>query len=344
MMIKPHRLRAGDAVAVVAASGGTATMFPQVYERGLAVLRDEFQLDVREFPTTKLDSDALWRDPARRAADLNDAFADPEIKAIISTIGGEDSIRILPYLDVDLARSNPKILLGYSDTSTQLIFYHQHDLITFHGPAVMAGFAQAAHFPELRDHLRMILFDTRPEYRYRPYPDWTEAYTNWTKAERGDELESVRSYEGWHWLQGQGSVQGRLWGGCFETLEMIKGTSYWPGPEFWDGRIVFWETSEGVPSPDQVGKWLRNYGAQGVFDRAAAIMIGRARGYDGARKRELDEAVLRVIADEFGARDLPVVTNLDFGHTDPQWILPIGCLAEVDPVAGEFRLVESPLR
>ena len=104
------------------------------------------------------------------------------------------------------------------------------------------------------------------------------------------------------------------------------------------------ETSEDVPSPDNVARWLRNYGMQGVFDRAAAIMIGRARGYFGERTRELDETVLRIIGDEFGARDLPVVTNLDFGHTDPQWILPLGCLAEVDPAAGEFRLVESPLR
>ncbi len=140
------------------------------------------------------------------------------------------------------------------------------------------------------------------------------------------------------------SARGRLFGGCFETLEQVKGTPFWPGSAFWDGRILVLESSEDVPSPDQVARWLRNYGMQGVFDRAAAILIGRVPRLLRRPKLELDRAVLRIIGDEFGARDLPVVTNLDFGHTDPQWILPLGCLAEVDPAAGEFRLVESPLR
>lgn len=344
MMIKPGRLRAGDTVAVVAASSGSAVMFPRVYQRGLTVLREEFGLNVREYPTTGLDEEALWRDPARRAADLNAAFADPEISAIISTIGGDDSIRILPYLDPEIARNNPKIIMGYSDTSTQLIFYHLHGLITFHGPAVMVGIAQAGHFPEFRDHIRGVLFDNDAGYRFRPYPQWVQSYADWRTAERGDELGEIRQHDGWHWLQGDSIARGRLFGGCFETLEMIKGTRYWPEPEFWVDRVVFWETSELVPSSGQVAYWLRNYGAQGVFDRAAAVMIGRARGYTAEQKRELDAAVLGVIADEFGARDLPVVTNLDFGHTDPQWILPLGCLAEVDPAAKDIRLVESALR
>ncbi|WP_152363013.1 S66 family peptidase [Microlunatus speluncae] len=342
MALKPGRLREGDTVAVVATSAGLAVPFPRVYQRGLAVLREEYGLEVREYPTTRLGSDQLWRDPAERAADLNEAFADPEIAAIITTIGGSDSIRILPHLDPEVARRNPKIMLGYSDTSTQLIFYQQLGLITFLGPSVMAGFAQQHHFPEARDHVRALLFDSKPEYRYRPYPRWSSA--DWDGGERGDEIGPVHDHDGWHWLQGGNPARGRLFGGCFETLEQIKGTQFWPAPSFWDDRILALETSEEAPSPDQVARWLRNYGMQGVFDRAAAILIGRACGYADDQKRELDQAVLRVIGDEFGARELPVVTNLDFGHTDPQWILPLGCLAEVDPAAGEIRLAESPLR
>jgi muramoyltetrapeptide carboxypeptidase LdcA involved in peptidoglycan recycling len=344
VVIKAERLREGDTVAVVATSGGSAVHFPRVYRRGLAVLREAYGLEVREYPTARLDSQALWRDPAARAADLNDAFADPEVAAIIATIGGEDAVRILPHLDAEVACRNPKIMLGGSDTASPLIFYQRHGLITFHGPSVLGGFAQQTHFPAARDHVRALLFDGEPGYRYRPYPQWTDSYADWATAERGDEVGPVHDHDGWHWLQGGTVARGRLFGGCFETLEQLKGTAFWPAPEFWDDRILFLETSEGVPSPGLVGRWLRNYGMQGVFDRAAAIMIGRARGYSDEQKRELDATVLRVIGDEFGARDLPVVTNLDFGHTDPQWILPLGCLAEVDPAVGEFRLVESPLR
>ncbi len=342
MVIKARRLREGDTVAVVATSAGLAVPFPWVYQRGLAVLREDYGLEIREYPTTRLDSAALWRDPAARAADLNEAFADPEIAAIIVTIGGDDSIRILPHLDPEVARRNPKIMLGYSDTSAQLTFYQQHGLITFLGPSVMAGFAQQRHFPAARDQVRALLFDGEPEHRYRPYPHWSTA--DWNGGERGDEIGPVHDHDGWHWLQGSDLARGRLFGGCFETLEQVKGTPFWPEPRFWDDRILVLETSEDGPSPDTVARWLRNYGMQGVFDRASAILIGRARGYTDDQKREFDQAVLRVIGDEFGARDLPVVTNLDFGHTDPQWVLPLGCLAEVDPAAGEFRLVESPLR
>lgn len=79
---------------------------------------------------------------------------------------------------------------------------------------------------------------------------------------------------------------------------------------------------------------------QGVFDRASALLVGRARDYSDAEKAELDETVVGVVAGEFGATSLPIVTNLDFGHTDPQWILPLGVRAEVDVDTRRFRLLE----
>jgi muramoyltetrapeptide carboxypeptidase LdcA involved in peptidoglycan recycling len=141
-------------------------------------------------------------------------------------------------------------------------------------------------------------------------------------------------------LQGASPAEGRLFGGCFEVLEMMKGTRFWPAPGFWDGRILFFETSEDVPPPDTVSYWLRNYGMQGVFDRVSALLVGRPRDYDDAAKARLDELIVRVVAGEFGRPDLPIVSNLDFGHTDPQWILPLGVLATVDPVGRSIRLLE----
>lgn len=338
-LIKPGRLRAGDRVAVMSTSFGAAALFPHVFDRGLAHLRETFGLEIVEYPTARMSPDELWRHPERRAEDLNRAFADPDVRAIITSIGGDDSVRILPYLDAEVARLHPKIILGYSDTSTQLIFYHLAGLVTFNGPSVMAGFAQLRHFPDTAQHIRDLLFEPTEQYDYRPSTRWVDGYVDWTSTTDGDELSDFRAHDGWHWLQGAAPVEGRLFGGCFETLESLKGTRFWPSPDFWAGRVVFLDGSEDTPSIEQVTYWLRNYAAQGVFDDASALLIGRARDYTTEQKHELDRAVLKVVADECGA-DLPVVTNLDFGHTDPQWILPLGCRLQVDPGLRTLRLLE----
>lgn len=338
-LIKPGRLRAGDRVAVVATSFGGPALFPHVFDRGLANLREIFGLEIVEYPTARMDPDDLWRHPERRAEDLDRAFADPDVRAIITSLGGDESVRILPFLDAEVAAHHPKIILGYSDTSTQLIFYHLAGLVTFNGPSVMAGFAQLRHFPETAQHIREVLFEPTEHYDYRPYSRWVDGYVDWASSTAGDELADFRTHDGWHWLQGSAPVEGQLFGGCFETLETLKGTRFWPSPDFWPGRVLFFDTSEVVPSIDQVTNWLRNYASQGAFDQASALLIGRSRDYAAEQKLELDAAVLTVVAEE-GGGDLPVVTNLDFGHTDPQWILPLGCRVRVDPGEQTIRLLE----
>jgi len=338
--IKPPRLKPGDTVAVVSTSWGGPSVFPHVFDRGLDVLRRVFGLEVRELPTARMAARELGENPRRRADDLNAAFADSSIRAIIVSIGGVDSVRILEHLDVSLAVADPKILLGFSDSATQLVFYNQAGLVTFNGPSVMAGFAQLERFDGLAAHVRALLFEPEGSYEYRPYADWTDGYRDWHDPSNAGEVGERRPHDGWHWPQGSGRVEGRLFGGCADVLEMMKGTRFWPEPEFWRDRILFLETSEDKPTPETVGYWLRNYGVQGVFDRVSGALIGRARGYSDSEKVQLDEMVVRVIAREFGAGALPIATNLDFGHTDPQWILPLGVRAEIDVDARRFRLLE----
>jgi muramoyltetrapeptide carboxypeptidase LdcA involved in peptidoglycan recycling len=338
--LKPARLRAGDCVAVVSTSWGGPGVFPHVFDRGLDTLQRVFGLTIRELPTARLAPAELGSNPRRRADDLNAAFADPEIKAIVMSIGGTDSIRILDHLDPSLAVASPKIVLGFSDSTTQLSFYNQAGLVTFNGPSVMAGFAQLEQFPGHADHVRAMLFEPAATYDYRPSADWTDSSPDWSDPANAGGVGERRPHDGWRWLQGRGRVEGRLFGGCADVLEMVKGTRFWPTPDFWQDRILFLETSEDKPSPSQVGYWLRNYGVQGVFDRVSAILVGRARGYTNEEKAELDETLIRIVAGEFGAGALPIVSNLDFGHTDPQWILPLGIRAEVDVDARRLRLLE----
>jgi muramoyltetrapeptide carboxypeptidase LdcA involved in peptidoglycan recycling len=337
---RPPRLHPGDAVAVVATSWGGPTAIPHVYERGVDVLRRVFQLDVREMPTVRLAPAELRADPRARAADLNAAFADPSIRAIFVAIGGDDAVRILPFLEPSLALEDPKILFGFSDTVTQLVFYERAGLVTFNGPSVMAGLAQIEAFPGAAEHIRSVLFEPTPTLDYRPFTTWVDGYANWSDPANAGAVGRLRDHDGWHWLQGSGRAAGRLFGGCGEVLEMLKATRFWPEPSSWDGGIFYIETSEDAPTPETVSYWLRNYGMQGVFDRIRALLVGRARGYPDADKARLDELIVSVVAGEFGRPDLPIVTNLDFGHTDPQWVLPLGVLAEVDTDARTIRLLE----
>lgn len=138
---KPSRLKSGDTIAVLSPSSGLPSLFPHVYQNGLMHLRETFGFKILEMPTAMMDMDTLYRDPKLRADDINAAFANPEVKAIIATIGGDDSVRILEYLDLDVIRKNPKIIMGYSDATTFLTYLNQQGLVTFNGAAIMAGFS-----------------------------------------------------------------------------------------------------------------------------------------------------------------------------------------------------------
>src|SRR5262245_25709210 len=141
-MIKPRRLTAGDVVAVVSPSWGGPARYPDTFAAGLKALAS-LGLQVREYTATRTMNASV----EHRVADLHAAFEDPDVKAIVASIGGDDSVRLLPHLDPTRIRENAKIVLGYSDTTTLLTFLVHHGIVAFHGPAVMAGCAQARAFP-----------------------------------------------------------------------------------------------------------------------------------------------------------------------------------------------------
>ncbi len=141
-------------------------------------------------------------------------------------------------------------------------------------------------------------------------------------------------------LQGSGTVVGELFGGCLEVLDWLRGTPAWPTPEDLEGRLLLVEPSEEKPTPLQAQRILRSLGVLGTFDRIAGILVGRERDYTTEERAEFREAIVETVAFEFGRPDLPIVANLPFGHTDPQWILPIGARASLDVDSRTLRLVE----
>lgn len=337
---KPARLKKGDKVAIVSPSWGGPSSFPHIYENGIKVLK-EWGLEIVEYPTTKMDAGFLRENPQVRAKDINDAFAHPEIKAIFASIGGDDSVRILPFLDKRIIAENPKVLMGYSDTSTLHVFANMQGLVTFYGPSIMAGFSQMESLPEsFKSHVHEILFDPKDSYEYKSYGTYCDGYLDWANKENLGKTNPMKSDDGWHWLQGNSVAQGDLFGGCVEVLEMMKATDFWPSKDFWKGKVLFLETSEEKPSIHYIDHVLRNYGMLGIFDQIRGFIFSRARDYSDEEKKELEEKIISIVAKEFNRSDLPIVANFDIGHTDPQLVMPLGVKIEIDCQAKKVSLIE----
>lgn len=342
-MKKIKKLIPGSRIAIISPSNGLPYLFSDIYELGLKNLKEVLGFEIVEFPTARMSTEELYNNPKLRAEDINRAFKDESIDGIISSIGGYEAVRILKYLDEDVILNNPKLIMGFSDSTAFLAYLNKLGLVTFYGPSIMAGFAQLKSLPiEFQDHLKSFLFSDEIPYSYQAYKKWTNGYKDWNnKATLGECTEFIDN-NGWNFLQEGKKVRGKLWGGCIEVLEFLKGTDYWPDRDFWNDKILFFETSEEKPLPDNVGYMLRNYGIQGILEKVKGIIFGRPKDYSDEEKQELNNLVLDILKKEFNVTDIPVVMNVDFGHTDPKIILPLGCMVEIDPDAKGIILLESP--
>ena len=343
-MIKPRKLQPGDTVAAISLSWGGPGTFPHRYEAGKRQLEDEFGLKVVETAHALKNAEWLYKNPTARAEDLMDAFADSSIKAIISTIGGDDSIRILPYLDLDVIRSNPTIFMGFSDTTITHMACFKAGLGSFFGPSIMAGFAEnGGMFPYMIDSVRSTLFSSAPIGNIKPNVNgWTVELLDWGNLENQSRRRSLNPSTGWRYLQGKGVTRGRLIGGCLEVLDFLRGTDFWPEPSAWQDAILFLETSEDAPSPSVVKYSLRSYASMGILKKLSGILFARPGGdIPVDRFKEYDEVLYQVVTEEEGLSNLPIITQIDFGHTDPVFVLPYGVQAEIDCEAQQFRILEN---
>jgi muramoyltetrapeptide carboxypeptidase LdcA involved in peptidoglycan recycling len=340
-MIKPRCLRPGDRVAAVSLSRGWPSVYPRAYQDGKRQLQEAFGIEVVESRHAMADIHWLAAHPEARAADLMEVLKDPEIHGIVSTIGGDDSIRILPFLDYSVIRQNPKVFLGYSDSTVTHFAFLKAGVTSFYGPSLMAGFDENGGLsPYMVESVGQALFAPSPSVLISPNCDgWTIASWDWADEKRNQKKRQHRPCTGWRWLQGSGQHRGKLIGGCLEVVDWLRGTPVWPEPSAWRNSIVFLETSEDQPSPTLVTYMLRALAATGALDEVQGILYGRPYG-DEASFEAYDDALLLVLA-ELKLTSLPVITRMDFGHTDPKLVLPIGVEAEIDCDGKQIRLLES---
>lgn len=342
-LIKPKKLEKGDVVATVTLSWGGPSIFKDRYNIGVKQLEDTFGVKVIPMKHTFSDDSDIYQNPQKRANDLMEAFANPEIKAIISTIGGDDTIRLLPYIDFDIIRNNPKIFLGYSDTTANHFMCLKAGLSSFYGPSIMAGFGENCGLHHLlQNSIHKTLFENKPIGQIIPSPDgWTNEMLDWGNPQNQNIKRKLKPSK-WNFLQGDSVVSGHLIGGCMEVLEMIKGTSIWPSVEMFKGAILFFESCSKEALPEIFSYWLRNYCASGIMELANGIIFGRPGGTDLQQSDfdRYDATILRVLK-EYGLQNKPVITQMDFGHTDPMFTIPYGAKAQIDCINKTFSILEN---
>ena len=143
-------------------------------------------------------------------------------------------------------------------------------------------------------------------------------------------------------MQGKGIHKGHLIGGCFEILDWLRGTSVWPTLDVWRGAILFIETSEEALPPTDVKRGMRAFAASGILKEINGILFGRPGEQVPVEQFDAyDEAILQVVVNEEGLTDLPIITRMDFGHTDPMTVLPLGVNCEIDCDAQQVRIKEN---
>lgn len=338
-------------VSIVSLSSGIAGE-PSVHselETGLQRLK-EYGLNVKFMPHARKGIEYTQAHPEKRAEDLLQAFRDPDTDMILTTIGGDDTYRLLPYLFQNNALADAvtnKVFLGFSDTTINHFMLHKVGIPTFYGQAFLTDICELG--PEMLPYTRKAfeeLISTGTIREIRPSDVWYEERKDHSPEQAGKPL-TAHPDTGFELLQGSPVFRGKILGGCICSIfDMFDGGRYadmpalcrqyhlFPDREDWRGRILLLETSEEKPSPQKYRKALAYLKSAGIFDVVSGVLTGKPM--DNAYADEYKELLVQVIQNPA----LPVVCNLNVGHALPRCIIPFGKEAIVDTDKQSIRFID----
>lgn len=328
-------------VGVVSLSAGTLgeDFVRHELELGLARLK-HYGLRVKFMPHALKGIDYLKAHPEQRAADLLEAFRDPDVDLILCAIGGDDTYRLLPYLFDEgqlekAAREKP--FLGFSDSTVNHFMLHKVGLPTFYGQAFLSDVCEMDKemLPYTRRYFEELL-RTGAIRQVRPSEVWYEGRTDYSPACLGTPL-PAHPAEGWKLLQGPPVFSGKILGGCLDTIHdffdggryadmpaLCKKYGLFPDAADWRGRILLLETSEEQMSPEKFSRALGFLKQAGVFSAVSGVLFGRPM--DNVYREEYHRRLVAAVDDP----SLSILADVSVGHALPRCILPFGVKAEVD--------------
>ena len=334
------KLQRGDKVAILSPSSGLPELFPWVQDLGLERLRTVFNLEPVEYPTTRRMRSSLQD----RAADIMSAFNDSSIKAIIASVGGTDQIKLLKLLKSDIIQANPKPFFGFSDNTHLHIYLSNLGIPSYYGGGIMTQFAMQKEMMSITiESLNKALFDGGV-LKTSGSMVYNDIGLDWADKQSLNKSRPLEKNDGLIW-DGDQVASGLLWGGCMESMVVqCSAEKYLPKAEELSGRILFLESAETIPPHWVVEYLLVGLGERGWFDHLSGVMIGRPKAWDFEQqntaaekaKYRADQREVVVAAIREYNKTIPIVQNVDFGHTDPQIVLPIGGSATLSPRDGSI--------
>jgi muramoyltetrapeptide carboxypeptidase len=318
----PPALSRGDTVAIVSPSWCGPAELPAAYRRGLAALRAH-GFEVRVMAHAEGRRGWVSGTPQERVADLHVAFADPDVRAVLCTIGGLHSAQLLPLLDFDLIAANPKVFCGYSDiTSLHLGIHSMTGLVTFYGPALIPQWgAVGGPLDYVVEHFAHVVEVPQPAGAL-PRADFEVQDTDFERAERtGEPLR--RSPARPREVLRSGRASGPLVTACLPVARNLIGTPWQPDVS---GHVLVMETPEQPYDPETADADLTHLRLAGWLDGLAALVLCRPYDFTDEQTEQLHEALMEQLA----PWDYPVIARVEGGHTDPLPTFPLGVDVEVD--------------
>lgn len=329
-MLIPPKLKRGDTIGIFSPSSPISATVPARYQRGVDYLKAQ-GFSIREGALTGQQDGYRSGSIQARAEELNSLIRDPEVRCIMSSIGGMNSNSLLPYLDYEALTADPKVIVGYSDVTALLLGIHQKTgLITYYGPAAAASFGE---LPPYVDNTFRYFWDVVGEGASLPWtlptpPEWTEEHLDWANQTRSKTPVPNRLVT----LQG-GQARGRLIGGNLNTMLGIWGTPWMP--QIRDGDLLLIEDSlKDAADAERSFSLLK---LSGVFDRIGGLILGKHELFDDCGTGRMPYDILMEV---MGPVDFPVLAQFDCCHTHPMLTLPLGVPARLDADGQTLTLEE----
>jgi muramoyltetrapeptide carboxypeptidase len=275
--------------------------------------------------------------PEARAQDFMDAWLDPRVDGVISSIGGSVTNQILEHLDFErLAAAPPKALIGYSDTTVLMVALHARlGLVSFQGPAVLPQFGEYGGLhPFAREAFHAVVGDPCGVSAAWTFPEAPGLIREHLRWEREDERPRALVPQATRRCLRPGRATGPLLPANLGCLLLLAGTPLFPRTE---GVLLVLEEDE-AETPESLDRYLTHLRSLGVMHRAGGLVFGRLPEAVGASDEVVDELLLRATR----GTHLPLLVGFEMGHVDPALTVPIGVRAELDAGAKTLTLLEAP--
>jgi len=324
MNMIPPKLKAGDGVRVITPAKSLAMPWINEELKEKAIQRfkklelnlsfAEHVNEIDDFNSSSIQS---------RVSDLHEAFADKSIQLVITVIGGFNSNQLLRYLDYDLIKANPKVLCGYSDiTALANAIYAKTGLVTYSGPHFFS-FGDKQGLDYTLEYFKKCLFEEQP-FEVQPSPKWSN--DKWANDQTNRNFVENDGF----WIINEGEAEGKIIGGNQCTLNLLQGTEFMPDIK---DSILFLEDDDEAHVAT-IDRDLQSIIHQPGFEKVRAIVFGRFQ----PTTKMTRELLTQIVKSKKELNPLPVIANVDFGHTTPIITFPIGGTAKLLASNNEVKL------